>query len=164
MGRIFAIVLIAVIVISAIVWLLGIDTTPLSPNPTENPQPSKVATTTPEEVAQLTYRNASDNLIRVVSPQPGDAVPGTFTLTGEARGNWYFEASFPIEIVDANGARILQMPIQAQGEWMTTEFVPFSTEVVVPNYRGPATLILHKDNASGLPEHDASVSMPIVIR
>ena len=52
---------------------------------------------------------------------------------------------------------------QAVGEWMTTDFVPFNAPVIVENYTGPATLVLVKDNASGLPEFDDSVSFPIII-
>jgi len=34
----------------------------------------------------------------------------------------------------------------------------------VGGYTGPATLILIRDNPSGLPEHDDSLPIPIVIR
>jgi len=55
-------------------------------------------------------------------------------------------------------------PAQAQGEWMTENFVPFKVELAVPKtYIGHATLVLHKDNPSGLPEHKASVSFPIIV-
>ena len=160
MGRVFAIALVAVIVIFGIIWILGLNRSPaavVEPNPIENENP----TTTP---ATLSYVNADATKIRILSPLPGSIVPPNFALTGEARGPWFFEASFPIEIVDPNGTRILMMPVQAGAEWMTTEFVPFSTQVSVPGYRGPATLILHRDNASGLPEHDARVSFPIIIQ
>lgn len=101
--------------------------------------------------------------VRIFSPLYGAIVPKTFTVTGEARGKWYFEASFPIQVHDANNNRIGGGIAQTQGEWMTTEFVPFSADVSVENYRGPATLALLKDNPSGLPENDDSVSIPIII-
>jgi hypothetical protein len=53
---------------------------------------------------------------------------------------------------------------QAQGDWMTEDFVPFKADIKVPDtFGGNATLILTKDNPSGLPEHDASISFPITI-
>ena len=77
---------------------------------------------------------------------------------------WFFEASFPIDVLDKDGKILVQTFATAEGEWMTDDFVPFKGEVKVPeSYIGPATLILKKDNASGLPEHDASISFPIVV-
>ncbi len=68
------------------------------------------------------------------------------------------------EKLTADINRLFESFVQAQGEWMTEEFVPFSSPITIPGeYRGPARLILHRDNASGLPEHDKSVSIPITI-
>ncbi|MEK7625271.1 MAG: hypothetical protein AAB467_02885, partial [Patescibacteria group bacterium] len=33
------------------------------------------------------------NLIRLFEPQPNQSITSPVTLTGEARGNWFFEAS-----------------------------------------------------------------------
>jgi hypothetical protein len=77
---------------------------------------------------------------------------------------WFFEASFPMRVLDKDGKVLANGFSQAEGEWMTEDFVPFKGNMKVPeSYIGPATLILMKDNASGLPEHDASISFPIVI-
>lgn len=102
-------------------------------------------------------------MVKIVSPRAGDIVAQTFIVSGKARGNWYFEASFPLEVLDTNGNTIAQSHAQAQGDWMTTEYVPFEGKIIITNYTGPATLILHKDNPSGLPEHDDSISIPIVV-
>lgn len=110
------------------------------------------------------YKNASSDKIYVTAPLPGAELGKNFKVTGQARGNWYFEASFPIEVLDKNGKQLVIKPVQAQGEWMTTEFVPFSVDVTIPgSYVGPATLVLHQDNPSGLPENEASMSFPITI-
>ncbi len=115
--------------------------------------------------AEATYENASADMIRVELPYPGAVVGKEFQVVGEARGNWYFEASFPIEVVGANGNIIAKSFATADGDWMTTEFVPFISETIdLPSaYIGPATLIIRKDNPSGLPENDASISIPIVV-
>lgn len=113
---------------------------------------------------QITYDRASADLIQVELPFPGAVVGKDFSVIGEARGNWYFEASFPIELRDRDGKLLATAVAQAQGEWMTTEFVPFKADFKVPqSYIGPATLVLKKDDASGLPENDASASFPITI-
>ena len=113
---------------------------------------------------QITYTKASADLIVVELPFPGAVTGKEFSVIGKARGYWFFEASFPLELLDKDGKTIAWSFAQAQGEWMTEDFVPFKGEIKAPeSYIGPATLILHKDNASGLPEHDASISFPITV-
>jgi hypothetical protein len=47
---------------------------------------------------------------------------------------------------------------------MTTEFVPYKAEVVLPeSYIGEATLVLKKDNPSGMAENDASAEFNITV-
>jgi hypothetical protein len=111
----------------------------------------------------ITYTKASADLIQIDTPQPGAVTGQRFEVRGRARGSWYFEASFPIDVLDANGTKLTTVVAQAQGEWMTTEFVPFIAPVNVGTYSGAATLVLHKDNPSGLPENDASIAYPITI-
>lgn len=103
------------------------------------------------------------NLIRVASPRRNAAIASPLRVLGEARGTWYFEASFPVELLDQNGKRIAIQPAQAKGEWMTTEFVPFEVTLTFSAQPtgGTGTLILRKDNPSGLPEHDDALTIPI---
>jgi len=111
-----------------------------------------------------TYVNASADLIRVTNPTPGAVVGKPITVMGEARGNWYFEASFPIEVRNSAGAVIATGIAQAQGEWMTENFVPFVATVQIPaNYIDEAVLVLMNDNPSGMPENARSMSFPITI-
>jgi hypothetical protein len=115
-----------------------------------------------EVVLKPTYVNASADLIKVENPFPGAVTGKSFTVVGTARGYWYFEASFPIELIDKNNKVIATAVAQAQGDWMTENFVPFRVEIKAPNdYIGPATLVLKNDNPSGLPENDKSVMIPI---
>lgn len=105
--------------------------------------------------------------VRVTTPLPQEVVDAhAFTVTGHARGPWFFEASFPVEVRDPQNNVIGRGIAQADGEWMTTEFVPFTAPITMTpgTYVGPAVLVLIKDNPSGLPEHDDSVSFPIVIQ
>lgn len=106
---------------------------------------------------------AMQDTIRVTSPKPGATAKAPLTVSGEARGTWYFEASFPYELRAADGTVLAQGPVQAQGEWMTTEFVPFSVSIAFPAQAAGSqgTLILKKDNPSGLPENDAALTIPV---
>lgn len=115
--------------------------------------------------ASVSYENASADMINITTPLPGTVVSKKFAITGQARGPWYFEASFPIEINDVRGAVVARTTATAQGDWMTEDFVPFRAEVVMPDaYIGPATVVLKKDNPSGLAEHDAAASLGVVVK
>ena len=115
-------------------------------------------------IGQINYINASTNLIVVDLPFPGAVTGKEFTVVGKARGVWFFEASFPMKLLDKDGNLLVNSFAQAEGEWMTENFVPFKGMIKVPeSYIGKATLVLMKDNASGLPEHDASISFPITV-
>ena len=128
------------------------------------PVPAAISPEAPGKVEVVTYANASADLIEVELPFPGAVVGKEFSVLGRARGNWFFEASFPLKVLDKDGKVLAEHYAEAQGEWMTSEFVPFKGDLAVPaSYIGPATLVLEKDNASGLPEHDASISFPIII-
>ncbi len=113
---------------------------------------------------QITYTNATADLITVDLPFPGAVTGKEFSVIGKARGTWYFEASFPIEVLDERGDRLATGYAQAQGEWMTEDFVSFKGDIKIPeSYTGPATLVLMNDNPSGLPERNRSISFPITI-
>jgi hypothetical protein len=99
--------------------------------------------------------------IEVGTPLPGQTVHSPLTVSGKARGTWFFEASFPVKLVDANQNLNAQGTAQAQAEWMTEDFVPFSTTLTYTTNATSGFLILMKDNPSGLPENDASVSIPV---
>lgn len=105
------------------------------------------------------------NLIVVDTPTPGAVVNSPLNIKGRARGYWYFEASFPIRLLDADGNLLTIKPAQAEGEWMTEEFVPFSLNLEFePPKTDTGTLILEKDNPSGLPEYADELRIPIRFR
>lgn len=109
-------------------------------------------------------RPVANDKIRIFMPLSGAVIKSPLILKGEARGNWYFEASFPIRLLDADGNLIPLDPpyVMTTHEWMTTDFVPFETTHIfsVPS-TDSGTLILQKDNPSGLPEFDDSISVPV---
>jgi hypothetical protein len=108
---------------------------------------------------------AIPDLIELRTPLPGAILLSPLTLEGRARGSWFFEASFPVYLLDADGDTIAVMPAQAEGEWMTQAFVPFkATLTFTPPASPTGTLILAKDNPSGLPEHAAELRVPIRFR
>jgi len=105
--------------------------------------------------------------VEVFSPLAGQIIKSPLTVTGRARGNWFFEASFPVQLAVGDGIVIAQTPAQAKGDWMTNDFVPFEAKIdfeyTFGRDRMPAILVLKKDNPSGLPQYDKNISIPIVL-
>lgn len=127
--------------------------------------PRQCKTPSGQTFTEVLERAEFDDLIYVDSPLPGAVVQSPLVVSGAARGNWYFEASFPVRLLDANGRELIVIPAQAQGEWMTTEYVPFLVRL---DFTAPetatGTLVLEKDNPSGLPEHAAQLRIPVRFR
>jgi hypothetical protein len=100
----------------------------------------------------------------VTKPGTNQTINSPLIVEGQARGNWFFEASFPIELVDNQGKILGQSFVQAQSDWMTTDFVAFKGEL---NYQvATATtgkLVLKNDNPSGLAENDKKIEIPVLI-
>ncbi len=111
--------------------------------------------------------NCKSDLIVLDEPLAGGSVTSPLVISGRARGSWFFEASFPISIVDWDGRIIAEHYATAEGEWMTTDFVPFTATIEFESPAGTesfmnrGSLILKKDNPSGLPEHDDALEIPI---
>jgi hypothetical protein len=105
------------------------------------------------------------DLIRIDHPRPNQTITSPLTLSGRARGQWYFEATFPVRLLDADGTILAESDATAQGEWMTEEFVPFTATL---EFTAPAatsgTLILVRANPSGDPARDEELIVPVRLR
>ena len=102
--------------------------------------------------------------ISVTMPRPGDFIGSPLVITGQARGTWFFEASFPVLLVDEEGNTIVESFATAQGEWITEEFVSFYSSLeFTPSGKGKnATLIFKKANPSGKDDHDNQLEIPVI--
>lgn len=107
-------------------------------------------------------------LILVSSPLPHATTSRDFQIEGKARGGWFFEGSFPVQVRDASNTVLAVTTASAQGDWMTEEYVPFLAQITLstdaPLFTGDANLILMKDNPSGLPENEDSITIPLIIQ
>ncbi len=104
-----------------------------------------------------------DGTLTVESPQANSVIYSPLTVTGKARGNWYFEAVFPIYVTNASGIVIGQGQATATGDWMSSELVPFKAEISFPQQSSgtKGEILFKNDNPSGLPEFQRSFSIPI---
>lgn len=153
-GWALAIVTILIIVAAIILFVLpGKSVAPTM-------EPDQAATTTPQTTTNPTF----EDMLVVESLVNGATLASPVTITGKARGGWYFEASFPIEIQNASGTKIAEGPAQAQSDWMTEQYVPFKSTLTFPAQpKGSmGKVILRNDNPSGLPENDKSLEIPVM--
>jgi hypothetical protein len=116
-----------------------------------------VATGAPDTATLTVTRGGggvAEDTIRIDTPSPGQTVSSPLIVRGSARGAWFFEASFPVTLLDGHGAVLARGPAQAQGDWMTSGWVPFSATLAFPP---PATttgtLVVENANPSGDPAH-----------
>ena len=68
-------------------------------------------------------------------------IESPFIVRGEARG-WYFEGSFPVTLLDANGKKLVETYATAQGDWMTASFVPFVSQELVFKATTPTGILV----------------------
>lgn len=116
----------------------------------------------PEGYSQKT--DVSD-LIHPMSPKSNEVIRSPLRITGEARGYWFFEASFPVKLLDADGKQLAAVPAQAKSEWMTEDFVPYEAVLeFVPPVSNRGFLVLKNDNPSDIRENDRELWIPVLFR
>lgn len=122
-----------------------------------------VVCTTPDgEIFMEPVTNETElvDLIRLTSPRPEMRIKSPVIVEGFARGTWFFEGSFPVELIDSRGVVIASAPAYAQAEWMTETFVPFRAELkYTQKEKGVGRLVLKKENPSGDLTHEQSLTM-----
>jgi len=105
-----------------------------------------------------------NDLIRITFPASGEKVGGNINVTGIAKGVWYFEGEFPVDMVDLAGNRLADASALAEGEWMTEDFVPFSATLKYAVHdKMEAKLIIQRNNPSDLEKNHSSVEIPITL-
>lgn len=121
----------------------------------------------PEEIEEnVSERMMEGNFADLVSFSilPNSKVSGVVPYNGAIKGAYFFEANILINVLDQDKNVLLNSNAMATTEWMTVEPVSFEGNIDFTNLpKGPAYIEIHNDNASGLPENDKSVLVPIII-
>lgn len=176
-------VIIAALIVIVIAYLAGMhaasrgassssDTTDVKTvdTPTTN-TPKTTTTSTPTAATKIHLSkggpavyyssDAVKDLIKVNTPPLNTIITSPLTITGNARGNWFFEASAPVVLVDLNGKVLARGTILAQSDWMTTDYVPFLGTLTFTRQPSGSkgVLILKNDNPSGLSSKDMSMEI-----
>lgn len=129
---------------------------------------SGVATTTPKDLSlnkpvetKVPLRQGELILKNLIANQ---TISSPLTLTGSAPGTWYFEGSFGVQVVDANGKSLGSAPAQPidSDSWMTEGPVPFARTI---SFKTPTTqtgfIVFSKDNPSDIRSLDESYKLPV---
>ena len=100
--------------------------------------------------------------IKITSPKVDQLVTSPLVLTGEAIGQWYFEAVFGVSIVDQDNNELGRSFLEAQSDWMTPNFVPFKGEIkFTPGNAKSGKVIFANDNPSGEPSLQKTFEVPV---
>ena len=98
------------------------------------------------------------------SVAPGDEVSGVLNFSGTVQNGYFFEGNIGINILDQNKKLLKAGNAMATTDWMTSEPVSFGGTIDLTGLPpGPGYLQIANDNASGLPENDKFIYIPIVI-
>jgi hypothetical protein len=117
---------------------------------------------TPTDEVELSDDGMEDELldskIFVTAPEEGATIAhdAPLSVSGDARGYWFFEATAPVSVLDSTGLVIGQGYITAVGDWMTEDFVPFSGTVsfdIQPTPGEAGQIVFERANPSGMPEN-----------
>lgn len=100
--------------------------------------------------------------ISVSKPYPDEEISSPLSIEGNAKGTWFFEAVAFVKVVDEKGTELGSGNIQAVGDWMTENFVPFKGQI---SFEKPSVtkgfLIFEKSNPSGLKENAEEFKLPV---
>jgi hypothetical protein len=90
-----------------------------------------------------------------------DIITSPLIVEGKAKG-YFFEGSFPVELVDANGNVLVQTTADATENWMQIGYVKFQSRISFDSGTNTnGVLIFRNDNPSGLSENAKSFQVPV---
>lgn len=100
--------------------------------------------------------------ILISSPKINEKIKSPLKIEGKARGFWFFEAQFTVELFDANKNFLGKTILTAKDNWMTEDFVSFEGKLdFLPPSASFGSLKFSSANASGLPENQKIFEMPV---
>ncbi|MFW6283511.1 MAG: Gmad2 immunoglobulin-like domain-containing protein [Minisyncoccales bacterium] len=105
-----------------------------------------------------------ENEISIDSPEIGAEISSPFTVKGEAKGNWFFEANLGLKLVDEQGNVIDQTYAMTESDWMTEEIIPLQGELNFETDKERGKVIVEKANPSGLSENADKIEIPVFIK
>lgn len=100
--------------------------------------------------------------IYITTPELPLTLTNPTIVIGKVDRNWVFEGSFPVDLFDDQNQILFQgtasVPNWTEG---TGELVDFTLNLNFTTSASSGYLIFRKDNPSGLPENDQSLTLPV---
>ncbi|MDB5255035.1 MAG: hypothetical protein JWL92_411 [Candidatus Nomurabacteria bacterium] len=148
----------SVIIILFALSLWGLIST-LNDSLSQNKEKSQLPNTTDPEVPAPAPTVTTEPDVVLSNIADGQRIASPLSITGKAKGNWFFEGSFPIQLTTVDGKVIATGIAQAKDNWMVTSYVPFAATInfVPPAGTSGGYLLLKKDNPSGESRFDKSM-------
>jgi hypothetical protein len=166
----YYLILLGIILVAAVLLRISSFFSSKSDNIVKEPESVESFTLEGESKTEVVATNTISNIepektreaeAIIASPKPLEIVSSPLVVSGQAKGFWFFEGSLPVKLVDESDNVIAVAPAQAEGEWMTTEFVPFKALLDFTSTSSTGYLIVSKDNPSGLAQFDDSIRIPL---
>ena len=126
-----------------------------------NTNPTTSTTTTNPTNNTITIKNVD---LVSFSIAPISQVSGVMNVTGTVKNGYFFEGNIILNILDSNKNLLKTGHGTATIDWMTSGPVSFDATLDFTGLpTGPGYIQIHNDNASGLPEYDKSILIPVII-
>lgn len=106
------------------------------------------------------YGNPEYEIV-VDTPSSDQTISSPLSISGKATGSWFFEGSFPVQLVDLNDEIIASGLVYSKSEWTTPDLVEFEGSLEFFTDQNSGMLIFRNDNPSGLPENEVTHSVPV---
>ncbi len=114
------------------------------------------------EVNKAKFTSPKGASLLVYTPASGSKMASPLAVVGQVPGGWSFEASFPVKLLNSKGEVVAEGPATVLGDWMSGEPASFAVSLTWSSSQtGVGSLVLAKDNPSGLPANDDSLTIPV---
>lgn len=109
------------------------------------------------------YTSTKGVTVKLIWPETDTRVTSPLTVMGMVPGNWSQEASFTVKLKNSKGDVVAQSAAQLHGNQMSESLQPFTANLTFSNATesGTGTLVIERANASGLPENNDSINIPV---
>ncbi len=114
------------------------------------------------EVHKTKFTSLKGAELVVYTPISGAVTASPLAVVGQVPGGWSFEASFPVKLLNGKGEVVAEGPATVLGDWMSGEPASFAVSLTWSSPQtGAGSLVLSKDNPSGLSSNDDSLTIPV---
>lgn len=118
-----------------------------------------------EEITEEEVLSEKGNKLVLENLKDGDIVDEGFEVKGKVSGEWFFEGTFPVRVLNEQGEIIKSLSATTQDDWRTSDLVSFTFKLDTQlEQESIVVLRFEKSNPSGLEENDDYAQVTITIK